>query len=96
MPSAHRDTDPRTCGAITTVTGQSSVFVDDLLWAVIGDPNNHTGGALSPSGSTVFVEDKLVIINAPDSAAPDDLCPIPGGNHCNPQTAGGSGTVSAY
>lgn len=96
MPSVHRHSDSRSCGATTVVTGQSTVFSDDLLWAVDGDPNNHGSGGLIPSGSTVYVEDKLVIVNSPDSANPDSLCPIPGGEHCNPKTASGSGSVSAY
>lgn len=96
MPASHRDADPRVCGALTVVVGQSTVFVDDLLWAVIGDPNDHGSGGLIPSGSTVFCEDKLVIVNSPDSALADDLCIPLGGPHCSPSTAGGSGTVSAY
>lgn len=96
MPASHRHSDSRTCGATTVVTGQSTVFVDDLLWAVSGDPNSHGSGGLNPSGATVYCEDKLVIVNAPDSAAPDNICPISGGEHCNPKTASGSGTVSSY
>jgi hypothetical protein len=96
MPAVHRHSDPRTCGATTVVTGQSTVFSEGLLWAVQGDLDTHGEGALIPSGSNVFVEDKLVIVNSPDSASPDSLCIPLGGEHCNPKTAGGSGTVSAY
>ena len=37
----HRDSDPRICGAATTVTGNTTVFANDLLVAVNGDPNSH-------------------------------------------------------
>lgn len=94
MPAAHRDGDGRVCGASTTVGGQSTVFVNGRLWAVSGDPNSHGGGGLIPSGSTVFVEGKPVIVDAPDGAAPDALCPAP--PHCAPDTAGGSPDVFAY
>ena len=94
MPPAHRNSDPRVCGAVTTVVGQSTVFVEGQLWAVNGDPNSHGDGALIASGSTVFIEGKPVIVHAPDTAVADALCPLP--PHCAPDTAGGSGTVYAY
>jgi hypothetical protein len=96
MPVAHRNSDIRTCGATTIVSNQSTVYVNGELWAVAGDPNSHGGGNLVNSGSTVFVEGANVIVNAPDSASPDGLCPIPGGNHCNPATSGGSPDVYSY
>ena len=96
MPAAHRDGDARICGASTVVGGQGSVFVNGSLWAVSGDPNSHGGGGLIPSGATVYVEGTLVIVHAPDSAAPDALCPPIGPPHCAPDTAGGSGDVFAY
>lgn len=96
MPAAHRNGDGRVCGASTVVSGQGSVFVNGQLWSVAGDPNSHGGGSLSPSGATVHVEGTLVIVDAPDGAAPDALCPTIGPPHCGPSTAGGSGDVFAY
>jgi hypothetical protein len=96
MPPAHRHGDARDCGATTVVAGQSSTFVEGRLWAVIGDPNTDGDGALIPSGASVFIEGKLIIVHAPDDAEPDDLCPIIGGPHCEPMTAEGSGTTFAY
>jgi hypothetical protein len=96
MPAAHRQFDGRSCGAITIVSGQGSVYVNNKLWAVDGDQNSHGAGGLRPSGSSVYVEGKLVIVNSPDSAAPDRLCPVVGGSHCAPSTSEGSGDVSAY
>jgi len=96
MPAAHRNGDPRVCGASTSVTNQSTVFVNGKLWAVSGDPNTHGDGGLVPSGSSVRVEGKLVIVDAPDAAVADALCLIVGPPHCVPSTAGGSGDVNAY
>lgn len=66
MPGCHRESDNRKCGAITKVIGQSSVFVNDKLWAVDGDPDDgtHGGGAFCKpiyGALNVFVENKLVI-----------------------------------
>jgi hypothetical protein len=98
MPyGAHRHGDLRTCGATTIVTNQTTVFVNNKLWAVEGDMNTHGDGALvAVTGSTVFVQDKLVIVHGPDNAFPDDLCPIVGGQHCTPFTAQGSGDTEVY
>lgn len=96
MPAAHRDTDARVCGAKTTVTGQSTVKVNGLLWAVVGDPCDHGSGDLSNTGTTVKIEGKLVIVDSHDPAAPDDLCELVGPPHCSPDTNQGSPTVSAY
>ena len=90
MPAAHRNGDPRVCGATTVVSGQSTTFSEGQLWAVAGDPNSHGNGQLNASQSKVFIQGRPVIINAPDSAGPDGLCPKPGGAHCAPSTAGGS------
>jgi hypothetical protein len=89
MPANHRDTDARVCGAQTTVQNQSSVYVNGLLWAVDRTTNNHGDGQLIPTGQTVEVEGKRVIVHTPDHADPDDLCPIPP-THCDPMTAQGS------
>lgn len=96
MPAAHRHDDLRTCGATTVVSGQSTVFVNNKLWAVDNDENSHGGGELNPSGTTVFIENKLVIVNAPDDADPDNLCPLLGPPHCDPDTDAGSPNVSCY
>jgi uncharacterized Zn-binding protein involved in type VI secretion len=96
MPAAHRHGDPRTCGAVTVAGGQSTVFSDGVLWAVAGDTNSHGGGALNASQSTARCEGRAVIVSG-DSAAPDNLCPWPGpgGAHCAPAAAGGSGKTFA-
>lgn len=96
MPPSHRHSDLRDCGAGTVVVGQSTVFVNDLLWAVQADPNNHGSGGLINSGTSVLIEDKYVIVHAPDNAVPDDLCIPLGPPHCNPKTAQGSGDCFAY
>ena len=91
---AHLHGDLRTCGATTVVIGQSSVYIDGKLWAVHGDPNTDGNGALI-SASSIKIEGKGVIVHRPDNANPDDLCPVPGGDHCTPKTAQGSGSVFA-
>jgi len=93
MPSAHRNGDSRACGATTVVTGQSTVFVNGQLWAVLNDPNTHgNGGLINTTGSTVFIEGKPVIVNGPDLAKVDNA------GHVNSQdeTAAGSSNVFAY
>ena len=95
MPAAHRFTDSRICGAGTIVTGQSTVFVNGLLWAVQGDPNDHGAGNLVASGApNVFIEGKPVIVVG-DPANEDNLCPPLGPPHCSPDAAAGSGNVTA-
>lgn len=98
MPyGAHRNGDERTCGASTVVVNQTTVFVNNRLWAVEGDPNSHGDGALVPvTGDTVYIEGILVIVHGPDNAFPDDLCLPVGGNHCAPFTAQGSGDTQIY
>jgi hypothetical protein len=64
----------RVCGATTVVVGQSTVFVNSKLWAVLNDPNSHGDGQLINTGTTVFIEGKPVIVHSPDPAMPDDLC----------------------
>lgn len=97
MPQAHRDGDSRVCGATTTVTGQSTVWVNGKLWSVLADPDDHGDGALiNSTGSTVIIEGKPVIVNGPDHASPDTLCLIIGPPHCDPMTAQGSDDVYAY
>jgi|TARA_R100000152_G_C6780953_1_gene214502 hypothetical protein len=93
MPAIHRNTDARSCGATTTVIGQSSVFSNGLLVSVNGDTNSHGAGGLVAGCDNVFVEGKLVVNHTPDSAAADSLCPPLGGNHCAPSTSAGSPNV---
>ena len=94
--SVHRNKDARNCGASTVVSGQNNVYVNGQLASVKGDPNTHGGGALGATNNdgTVFVNGKpLVLLGS--SAAPDSLCPIPGGPHCNPKSSEASSDVFA-
>jgi hypothetical protein len=93
MPSIHRSTDPRTCGATTVVTGNTTVFANNLLVAINGNPNSHGGGNLVAACNNVFVHNILTVNHSPDSASADSLCPSVGGPHCSPSTAGGSPNV---
>jgi len=65
----------RACGATTIVTNQSSVYVNNQLWAVVGDKNTDVEGPLTnTTGNSIFVENKNVIVDGPDFAsAPDNL-----------------------
>lgn len=87
---AHRHGDLRVCGATTVVVQQSFCKVNGRLWALDGDPNSHGDGQLVHSQSFVKVSGIPVIIHLPDTAVPDDLCPILDTNHCQPDTAEGS------
>jgi len=88
----HRNTDDRKCGATTIVSGQSTVFVNNLLISVNGDENTHGGGAISAACNNVFVENKLVA-RVGNDASQDALCPVVGGDHCNPSVTSGSSNV---
>lgn len=90
MPKAHRHGDKRVCGASTVVQNQSTVFVNGKLWAVENTINDHGNGQLIPTGHTVFVEGKPVIVHTPDHAKPDNA------GHPDPMTAQGSDDVYAY
>lgn len=94
MAAIHRHGDLRTCGATTVVSGQSTVFANGMLVSVDGDNNTDGGGALSAGSNNVFINGKAVVNNTPDGAAPDSLCPVPGGPHCAPDTAQGSPNVN--
>jgi len=94
---SHIDGHSRSCGAKTTVYNQSTVFVNNKLWAVKDTTNNHINGQLiNSSGSSVIVENKPVIVHGPDNAKKDDLCEPLNGEHCHPHTAEGSDNVYAY
>lgn len=89
MPQIHRQNDLRSCGA-TTITTQDFVSVGGKLVAVQGDLDSHGGGGLIAGlGSFVTINNKPVIVVG-DSANPDSLCPLLGGNHCNPKAATGA------
>lgn len=80
MPGAHRDTDSRFCGATTNVTGQNSVLVDGLLWAVEGDKDSHCdeGALIAVYGSMcVEISGKKVICAVGDAADSDHSCSEP-------------------
>ena len=95
MAKAHRENDSRTCGARTNVTHQSSVYVNNKLWAVENDPNTHGGGQLNALNTGVYIENKKVIVRSDDADA-DNLCPSEGGPHCDPDPNEGSDDVFAY
>lgn len=93
MFKAHRDGDPRACGATTIVEGQNFVYVNGKLWAVEGDPNTHGNGELiAATGQTVFIGGKKVIVHGPDPAEMDDLSH----SGSEDETAGGSDNVFCY
>jgi uncharacterized Zn-binding protein involved in type VI secretion len=97
MAPVHRHSDSRICGATTVVSGQDSVTVNGLLWAVKGDQNTHgAGGLINTTGSSVTIHGINVIVHGADDSNPDLLCPVSGEPHCNPKTAAGSGNVSCY
>lgn len=93
MPGIHRNTDSRICDATTQVTGQSTVYVENLLASVNGDPNSHGNGELIAIDNGVYINNKLVVNHAPTSASADLKCRKSGPPHCNPMTAQGSSTV---
>ncbi len=97
MPSSHRNTDSRACGAKTEVIGQSTVFVNGLLWAVEDDIDDHCDpkGPLNPSGTTIFIEGKNVIVIGDGFKAPDYQPPECETLH-SPTAASGSPNVNAY
>lgn len=93
MPNAHRDGDARSCGATTEVIGQDFVTIEGQLWAVNRDPNSHGDGELIAATTYITIGGKRVVVVG-DSADPDALCPIPGGNHCEPKAVGFSSLVT--
>jgi hypothetical protein len=72
LPKAHRNTDKRACGALTTVIGQNFCYVNDLWWAVEGDTNTHGAGGLIPTYHGVYINNKPVIVHTPDVAQFDN------------------------
>lgn len=92
MAISHRHDDQRVCGAKTVVVGQDFVTINDKLWAVKGDTDNHGDGQLKNSQSFVSINDKYVILVG-DHADPDDLCFVDGPPHCDPYTVSGDQLV---
>lgn len=76
MPGVHRDGDARFCGGKTGSTGQSTVFINGKLAAVVGDEVvSHGGGAplVAVYGEkNVFIEGKRIIVAVGDQATPTD------------------------
>ena len=92
MPQVHRNGDSRSCGASTNASNNSNVFVNTQPISVNADPNSHGGGGLNAACNDVFVGGILVVLTG-NGAAPDSLCPLPGGPHCSPSATSGSPNV---
>lgn len=94
MPQAHRHTDSRFCNATTIVSGQSSVYVNNKLWAVEGDQDTHTDGALIAAYAPMntYIENKLIIVAPGDSANPDYNDP----RHPTPLSRPKTGSTNTY
>ena len=99
MPGAHRNLDERACGAITLVKLQSTVYVNNLRWAVEKDIDDHCAprGPLRPvkTPPEIFIENKPVIVKndtywANDLQPPDCLIPH------SPSAKTGSSDTFAY
>ena len=91
----HRDTDARICGCSTIVVNQSTVFANNLLIAVFGDPDTCTSGELlaTINPGTIFIENLELVVVGSD-AIPDKCCKYD--LHCNPKSATGSPNVFAF
>jgi uncharacterized Zn-binding protein involved in type VI secretion len=86
----HRQGDSRFCGAQTVVQGQGTVYANNRLVSVKGDPNTHTGGNLDASinsaqSSHVYIEGKLAVFQG-STAGRDAL------GHPGPSTGASSGS----
>lgn len=79
MPGIHRNQDNRFCGALTTVVGQSNVYVNGKLWAVENDPETHGNGQLVATygQKNVYINGKHVICAVGDSAVADNALHVP-------------------
>lgn len=66
----HRNNDRRSCGARTRVQGQSTVYVNNQLASVQGDPNTHGGGSLraSVNDGTVFINNKKLVLKGSEAS----------------------------
>tara|TARA_B100001057_G_C22435568_1_gene789145 strand:+ start:117 stop:416 length:300 start_codon:yes stop_codon:yes gene_type:complete len=91
----HRLGDSRSCGA-TTVTRVTNVRVNNRPISVDRDTNTHGAGHLNASETVGKVRaNSIPVILISDTASPDNLCPIPGGNHCSPNASSASPNVRA-
>lgn len=63
------------------------------LAAVKGDNNTDGNGGLLADTQTKVKIGGILVVCVTSNANPDDLCPIVGGEHCNPKAVGGSGKV---
>lgn len=64
------------------------------LIAVKGDQNSHGGGSLNAdTQSKVTIGGKLIVCVG-STAESDGLCPLVGGEHCNPVASEGSSKVT--
>lgn len=68
------------------------MFVNGKLWAVKDDQNTHGAGQLIPSGNSVYINNKLVIVHKPDNALADNSGHLP----ATTKTNEGSGDVFAH
>jgi hypothetical protein len=96
MPFCHRIGDFRACGA-STVPGPGQiglVLIDGQPWAVSGDLDSHGGGALTSTLATFITINGIPVVVVGDPAAPDALCPIPGGAHCAPFAETGDSLIN--
>jgi hypothetical protein len=95
IPGAHRHADPRYCGAGTVVVGQSTVYVNNRLWAVEGDPNTHVAGPLKAiyPPRNIYINQILIIVAPGDTASGADMLFHPPGPV---DPAEGSDNVIAY
>ena len=65
----HRETDGRSCGAVTGIPmNQDSVFANELLVASQGDVCTHGAGDLTANADDVYVELALVVGHEADAA----------------------------
>lgn len=94
MPQVHRNGDTRVCGANTVVAGNSTVFANNRLVSVKGDPNTHSGGQLhaSVNPGTVFIEGKEMVVVGSHASGDRKK----GSIHKNPAASSGSPNVIAF
>lgn len=83
----HRNDDKRTCEALTSVSGQGTVYANGRLVSVNDDLNSHGGGALIAACKKVYAGSKMVVIVG-NSASGDNQ------DHTNPAAKDGSHNVN--
>lgn len=94
---AHRETDSRFCNAFTSVTGQSTFFINNLKAAVEGDLDSHNnlGALISQTSGSFNINGKKLIVSMLDGSNPD-VEGIVGHVTNLPTPKGGSSDFSAY